>query len=395
MLFSKVKFRLIILATLFLTSWSIFAQLFKPDWVKTGKSKKYPDELYLVGVGTAENSGNPSKDKNLADDSAKAKLAEQIKVTVESELESYISEQVSKTKSKTTNQVNQKVSWLVKSKVKITLEGLQFPERYYDRMAKTYYSLAVLNRAQASALYLGKASELRQLAEHYSKEALAKEKKGDYFTAFNYYQRALSALSEAIVKEKEASVIAGSPVFAGIETLSPWELQTKIDNMRELLKVGIYIEEINPDDPGSNVVASAIAQGFRANNIKLGSVSQIFSGMSYESILRIKTEDLPTLLGDRACFLVVGRVEAKKSSETMVGSMVYYFYKSRADLKMLNISTGEVIADISFDYEEDTKAAKSQPAQAAAESLQKAGNMLAEKLLQAFDQYLNPPEVAP
>ena len=193
---------------------------------------------------------------------------------------------------------------------------------------------------------------------------------------------------EAVGKEREASVILGKNVSADTD-LNPWMIQVKIEDMKNKLTVGIHIIELNPIQPGSNVVASAISEAFRAKNIKLGTISPGFSGMTYEAISAIKPEDLSALLGEKLSFFVLGKVEAEKSSEMPIGSDIFYFYKSRAQVKMFNIHTGEVIANISFDFEDATKSAKAQPAQAAAESLKKAGSILSEQLVVAFQKYLS------
>ena len=361
----------------------------KPEWVKTGKASDYPDAQYIVGIGTAAATGNTSKDQNTAAEAAKAKLAEQIQVSIESDLNTYLSEQSIKVNSKTTREVNQNIIWQIKSKVSIKLEGVQFPERYYDHGTKTYYALAVLDRANASSFILNQAQDLRKNAGYNFAQAAKLEQKQDFLSALNYYQKALPPMIEAVAKEREASVILAKDVSADTDSPDPWMIQVKIEDMKNKLTVGIHIIELNPIQPGSNVVTSSISEAFRAKNIKLGTISPGFAGMTYEAISAIKPEELSALLGENLSFLVLGKVEAEKFSEMPVGSDTYYFYKSSAQVKMLNIHTGEVIVNRSFDYEDTTKAAKSQPAQAAAESLKKAGDILAEQLVFAFQKYLS------
>ena len=380
--------KLLLAIFLLLTGFAAFAaNKSKPEWVATGKAGDYPDSQYIVGIGTAADTHNTSKDQTAADEAAKAKLAEQIQVSIQSDLDSYLSEQSTKVNKKTHHEVNQSIAWQIKSKVNIKLEGVQFPERYYDRGTKTYYSLAVLDRTNAASFILDQAADLRKNAGYNFGIAAKLEQKQDFLSALTYYQKALPPMINAVAKEREASVILAKNVSADSDSLNPWMIQVKIDDMKNKLTVGIHIIEMNPVQPGSNVVASLISQAFRARNVKLGTISPGFAGMTYEAINAIKPEDLSALLGESLSFLVLGQVEAEKSSEMPVGSDIFYFYKSRAQVKMFNIHTGEVIANISFDYEDATKAAKAQPAQAAAESLKKAGDILADQLVAAFQKY--------
>ena len=146
--------RVTLTLSLLVIGFAAFAQFkSKPEWVKTGKADDYPDSQYIVGIGSAADTGKTSKDQNTADEVAKAKLAEHIEVSIESDLNTYLSEQSTKINSKTSHEVNQNINWQIKSKVSIKLEGVQFPERYHDVFGKTYYSLAVLDRLRAHHLF--------------------------------------------------------------------------------------------------------------------------------------------------------------------------------------------------------------------------------------------------
>ncbi len=382
------RLSVILVMAFLLAGIQVYARMIAPDWVKTGKSGEYPDERYLVGMGSARDTGDPSGDRNAADDAAKAKLIEQIRVTVESELDSYLAEYATRGKGRHTKEVSQKVTWRVRSSVNITLEGLSFPERYYDKKANTYYSLAVLDRNRASSTRFKKARELRRAAANYFKEAEARAGDADYGIAMVYYQQALSAVTEAIAREREGSAILARTIVVDPEGLSPWMIQIKIDNMREQAKLGVHVIERNPLDPGSHLVASAISLAFREKEFKLGSIGQAFKGMSYDSIVHLPPEERKRRVGDEVSFLVVGQVEARESSQMRLGSKTVYFYKSRAVVKLLNVHTGELITSTAFDYEEDTKSGKPDPAQAAADSLTKAGDIIAKDLVEAFENYL-------
>lgn len=113
----------------------------RPDWVEQQRSTKYSDGLYLQGVGLASSIGDEEKDRARADSNARAEIAKQIRVRVESVLADTMEEKGA--------QVFAKTYTFTKSSVDLTLEGVQIVDRWVDTKQGLYYALAVLERRSA------------------------------------------------------------------------------------------------------------------------------------------------------------------------------------------------------------------------------------------------------
>lgn len=122
-----------------------------PDWL-TGTSKKYLENEYIIGVGLADSLDS-------ARSSARAEIAKifQSRITQSSES---ISTEKSTIKNNTANSVSE-----IKAESKINvstdqvLEGVKIAETYYDKSKKTYYALAILNKARTRALLSSQIAE--------------------------------------------------------------------------------------------------------------------------------------------------------------------------------------------------------------------------------------------
>jgi len=116
---------------IFITSSMMFAQV--PDWAKTNSHKKYPPARYFLGVGISE-------DKTEAAELARADVAKQIQVKIESELETIESEFREGDKSYISSEVKSRT----KSAASETIAGMEIVET--KEVKGKNYALAVLNK---------------------------------------------------------------------------------------------------------------------------------------------------------------------------------------------------------------------------------------------------------
>ncbi|MDD5764827.1 MAG: LPP20 family lipoprotein [Candidatus Marinimicrobia bacterium] len=116
---------------IFITSSMMFAQV--PDWAKTSSHKKYPPAKYFLGVGISE-------DKTEAAELARADVAKQIQVKIESELETIESEFREGDKSYISSEVKSRT----KSAASETIAGMEIVET--KEVKGKNYALAVLNK---------------------------------------------------------------------------------------------------------------------------------------------------------------------------------------------------------------------------------------------------------
>ncbi len=110
----------------------------KPDWL-SGKSKKYPEEKYLIGVGVGAS-------MDVARENARAEILKIFKAKITQSVEE-VSREESKKKTGA-KEVFSSVSVEQRTSVFVddVLEGIEISQVWHDRRNKTYYSLAALDK---------------------------------------------------------------------------------------------------------------------------------------------------------------------------------------------------------------------------------------------------------
>lgn len=135
-----------VFALLILFSLEIFSGE-KPAWITTKKHPRYPERLYILGVGAAKKTKNKIEDIQKANSDAFADIAKQIRATVVSKS---VVEQLEVITGKKAESV-ERASANLQVTSEITITGLKIVEVYFDDDDDIYYSLAVLERETAGA----------------------------------------------------------------------------------------------------------------------------------------------------------------------------------------------------------------------------------------------------
>lgn len=118
----------------------VFAQ--EPDWIR-GKSREYPGELYIVGVG----SGDTRQD---AESRARAHIAEVFSVDIKADISVNKSETLMEHEGKVSGESKEITRSKIDMGLKKTLEGTEIVEVWQNPKDATYYALAVLDREKAA-----------------------------------------------------------------------------------------------------------------------------------------------------------------------------------------------------------------------------------------------------
>ncbi|NTW48801.1 MAG: hypothetical protein HGB19_03550 [Chlorobiales bacterium] len=121
----------------------------RPTWVD-GKSVKYPDAFYLVGVGSS-----PSRE--LAENSARANVAKIFKVDLSAVTSTTTTETLVNKKD---SQLQEKTFARVDASLKKTIEGTVIEEVWRDTENNRYYALAVLERDMAASIFKERIGEI-------------------------------------------------------------------------------------------------------------------------------------------------------------------------------------------------------------------------------------------
>lgn len=127
---------------LFVSIGTVFSQ---PSWVKKA-TEKYPDRMYVVGIGFANKTKDRASDLTKAYNEAFSDISKQINSTVSSQISSKEYEVQSESK----NSIEQQTSAEIKVTSDLNLGGLKIVETYDDDDNNLEWAIAVLDRSAAS-----------------------------------------------------------------------------------------------------------------------------------------------------------------------------------------------------------------------------------------------------
>jgi hypothetical protein len=173
---------------------SAFGQI--PDWYKTNQHKKYPASRYFLGVAVAD-------DKTEAIELARADVAKQIQVRIESELETVESE----FKDADRNYIKAETTNRTKSAVTETVSGIEVAE-VKETKGKTYV-LAVLNKEKYLSGLEVQMAEILTKSEQLVTAARAMVADGRVLNALNNFIDAQNTIPEFYTKSALYTALSG------------------------------------------------------------------------------------------------------------------------------------------------------------------------------------------
>ncbi|HCK98884.1 MAG TPA: hypothetical protein DHW42_02080 [Candidatus Marinimicrobia bacterium] len=207
---------------------NLFAQV--PEWSKTNSHKKYPSSKYLLGIGISD-------DKTTAVELARADVAKQIQVKIESELE--IIEQEISAGDQTS--IKSEITSKTKSSISETIEGIEIKE--IKAVKGKYYALAVLNKQHFSA---GLEQEMDNIISETTKFIDAAREQasiGNIFNALDNYISAQNTIPEFFIKRALYTALSGT----GYGNANEYSSAGILAETRALL-AGINIKVISGDN---------------------------------------------------------------------------------------------------------------------------------------------------
>ncbi len=172
----------------------VFAQV--PEWAKTNQHKKYPSSKFFLGVGIADN-------KTEAIELARADVAKQIRVKIESELETIESEFHEGDKGYITSEVKSQT----KSVVSETIAGIEIAK--VEKAKGKYYVLAVLNKSKYLSSLEVEMGEILTETEQLVGSARKLSSEGKIFTAVENYIDAQNGIPEFYTKGALYTALSG------------------------------------------------------------------------------------------------------------------------------------------------------------------------------------------
>ncbi len=220
-----------------------------PDWAK-GRSKRYPEGLYLVGVGSGDS-------RERAEGDALASLAKIFQAEVSqktTEWEKYL-----QTESRGKSHVEQKnsIEQITKVSTDKVLEGAEIVERGEE--GGRFYALAVIDRLQATASLTGRIQELDEKIRQTLDRARSSS---DKLERIKNYRRALQTylLRDAYQSDLRIVNIKGegiAPPASAAAVLSEYETW-----MAKHFLVNVQIVGPQGDQVKKGIIDSLVREGF-------------------------------------------------------------------------------------------------------------------------------------
>lgn len=200
--------------TLFFISINMLSFAQVPKWAMTNSHKKYPSSKYLLGVGI-------SNGKTEAIELARADVAKQIQVKIESELETIEQEISSGDRTKLSSEIISKT----KSAVSETIAGIEIKETKFIK--GKYYILAILNKQNYLAEIEQKMDNIVAETEKYIQSARKLAGSGNIFNALDSYISAQNTIPEFYVKRGLYIALTGRN-YGGTNTVSAADILSEI-----------------------------------------------------------------------------------------------------------------------------------------------------------------------
>lgn len=163
----------------------------RPYWVDTPPK----DADFFYGVGAFSATGDPAEDRKKADDAARVAIASQLKIKVSSVVSDILHYKQAQLRGKSQEQWSDAFSRKLSTMVDTTaLEGSRIVDRWYDKRAGVYYSLASMSISEFRVRMRKKIETARNLAMSQYRQAEGALKSGAIVSALKHYANALEEL---------------------------------------------------------------------------------------------------------------------------------------------------------------------------------------------------------
>jgi hypothetical protein len=244
----------------------------RPNWTDGGKSKNFPPDRYLTGMGTA-----PALDTAKA--RARASLAKTVSINI-GDVKEEVSRQAGKDGSRVLPYVNEaRVNQLITNRSTQVLTGTRIGETWQGPETKAHYVLAVLPRLQAGNNLKQEIARLDRATGEYVRRSKGE---GDILKRVRAASIALDAQVARLGYERTLHRVSGREAAAA----SQWNIVGLSGDLERLLRRVRIAPQVADDSTGSLGTSTSTAlskSGF-----------QVSDGESAEFILnaRLKFENL-------------------------------------------------------------------------------------------------------
>jgi hypothetical protein len=357
----------------------------RPDWIGAGSSAAYPGDRYITGVGSVRKGATDDYAAlTMAEDRARAELAKTIRVRVKSEFDS-ATQLVTTARAGAVVSANDttSVSNQITSQTDMVLRGVQIADRWYDSKSDTCWAFAVLDRAATGATILDRATRARQEVDRDRELGMGFRKDGKSWQAASYLNRALKKSLSILGYRAYLRIIA--PALVDNPALAPdpamqslWrDSALAAEDLRAAVIVFAHADD-HPADAGS--AEPELSGAMRRMGLKVVALEAGDGGQSYADMKGRSTAKLQKQFAGRANCLVLADFSAKEVTSQHLGALLIHFYRAKAEAVVFDLDSGRNVASTGFDWSAETQTGNADPARAAEATLQKAAQLVSEKL---------------
>ena len=367
----------------------------KPAWVESGRSARHPDGEFILGVGSCRTQrGQDSAALSLAEDRARSSVAKQIRVNLQSEFKSTVD---LVTEARTGDPVVEKDRTGIREKItsvaNLQLDGLQLADRYYDKKAKTYWALAVLDRAATGKALLERIG--RQIARLEQDYILGGRhfKRGSVFQALKYFNRAREASLPILNLRAQLRAIA--PLYAETADMKKCDdlmksLWREAALASDKLRFGVVAFAAIDGKPVDNAhVEATLSAKLREMGLGAAKIPKLPAGATFDKMKDASADALRGWLGGEANCLVLATVDTESIGSEVLITLRVYFYEAKGELCVLDLADARVVASTGFALSNKTRASNRIAERAAEAALVNAAGMLVGQLEKELPKELN------
>jgi len=206
-----------------------------PKWAQTNSHPKYPSSAYLLGVGIAN-------EKATATELARADVAKQIQVKIESELETMEQEITADDKNKLKSEIVSRT----KSVVTETITGIEIAATEFYK--GNFYVLAALNKQRYYSSLEQQLNDIVTETDNYLNGARTLVQQGNIFNALDNYLSAQNTIPDFLAKNALYLALTGTSYPAA----KSYSVAGVLNEARSLLSA-INIKIISGDNQSASV----------------------------------------------------------------------------------------------------------------------------------------------
>jgi hypothetical protein len=289
----------VLILLFFLISCSATSSGPKPDWVDH-QSKKYPENRYLLGVGSGD-------DEQSAEMNALSAIARIFQVAVKQSQTEISNSLTTKTGDDTQSQWEVQFNEVTELSTQKTLEGAQIVESWVDP-AQTVHKLAVLDRLKTALILEERIEELDKAV---NRDVNTIRRSGDKLQVARSYYRSIQMMMKRDVYNSDLRIV--NPTGQGNEFKV--SLNSTSSDLRTFLAQELNMA-IEITGPNSEKVKTALVESLTKSGFSvLGQTSNNPPNIIIKGELQFKNLDMPSsnkFVRWQADFHLVNQIDGKE-----------------------------------------------------------------------------------